>query len=261
MANNRLTNLFESGKKIFSVFVTAGFPNLADTVPVCQALAENGVGLIELGIPFSDSIADGPTIQAANESALANGASLIWTLDALREIRKSVEIPILLMGSLNPILQYGVEKFCRDAKSAGADGVILPDLPVEFYLENYRALFKQNDLSNIFLITSNTTDERIKMIDEASSSFIYAVSMAGVTGGGLQMDNERKAYLKRLNELHLTSPLIVGFGIENREQFEEVGSYASGAIVGSAFLRAIENIKDVKAATKEFAAKFMEIGE
>jgi tryptophan synthase alpha chain len=257
---NRLTNLFGNGKKVFSVFVTAGFPKLADTVPICEALAESGVGMIELGIPFSDSIADGPTIQAANERALANGASLKWTLDTLREIRETVNIPILLMGSLNPVMQYGVEKFCKDAKSAGADGVILPDLPMEFYLENYRDLFNQYDLSNIFLITPNTAfDRRILTIDKESSSFIYAVSMAGVTGHGFQLNEERRRYLNRLKELRLRSPLMVGFGIEKRKQFREVSEFASGAIVGSAFLRAIENAKDVKRATKDFVQTF--IGE
>lgn len=261
MTNDRLKNLldgFSGGKKIFSIFVTAGFPNLDDTLPICETLAESGVDLIELGIPFSDSIADGPTIQAANERALANGASLSWTLDVLREIRGRIQTPVLLMGSLNPILQYGEERFCRDARGAGADGVILPDLPLEFYLQNYRGLFAQHGLSNVFLITSNTSDERIRRIDEASSSFIYAVSMAGVTGKDLQLDDERRDYLKRLNGLKLRSPLIVGFGIEKREQFEEVATYAAGAIVGSAFLRAIENAKDVRQATREFVKKFRE---
>jgi tryptophan synthase alpha chain len=261
MANNRLANLFGNGKKIFSVFVTAGFPRLEDTVPICRALAESGVGLIELGIPFSDSIADGPTIQAANERALANGASLKWTLDTLREIRETVDVPILLMGSLNPVMQYGVEKFCADAKTAGADGTILPDLPLEFYAQNYREFFAQNELANVFLVTSNTPDERVKKIDEASDGFIYAVSMTGVTGKGLQLDGERKAYLNHLRTLGLSSPLIVGFGIEKRAQFEEVSEFANGAIVGSAFLRAIENAPDVQQATKDFVAEFIDIGE
>jgi tryptophan synthase alpha chain len=264
MAGDRLKNLFgnaNGSRKIFSVFVTAGFPHLEDTVAICEALAESGTGLIELGIPFSDSIADGPTIQAANERALANGASLKWTLDTLREIRSRINIPILLMGSLNPILQYGVERFCEEAKNAGADGTILPDLPPEFYLQNYREIFEKNNLSNVFLITSNSSDERIRMIDEASDSFIYAVSMAGVTGNGLQIDEGRRAYLKRLNTLGLKSPLMIGFGIEKREQFEELTAFSSGAIVGSAFSRAIENADDVGQAAKDFVKKFIEIGE
>lgn len=258
MLNNRLSQLFEKEKKIFSIFVTAGFPGLADTVAICEELEKSGVDLIELGIPFSDSIADGATIQKANEAALKNGASLEWTLETLREIRaKKIEVPIILMGSLNPILQFGEEKFCETAKAAGADGVILPDLPLEFYVQNYRAMFEKYDLSNVFLITQNTPEARVRQIDEASNSFVYAVSMAGVTGKNLQMDNERRAYLEKLKNMNLKSPLVVGFGIENREQFEEITNYAAGAIVGSAFLRAIENVEDIRQATRDFVAKFL----
>lgn len=258
MLDNRLSHLFSKNKKILSIFVTAGFPHLEDTVAICEELEKSNVDLIELGIPFSDSIADGATIQKANEAALKNGASLNWTLETLREIRaKKVKIPIILMGSLNPILQFGEEKFCKAAKEAGADGVILPDLPLEFYLQNYRAMFEKYDLANVFLVTQNTLEARIKQIDEASNSFIYAVSMAGVTGKNLQMDDERRAYLEKLKNMNLKSPLLVGFGIENREQFCEITNYAAGAIIGSAFLRAIENAKDVRQATRDFVARFL----
>lgn len=258
MLNNRLFKLFEKDKKIFSIFVTAGFPRLANTVAICEELENSGVDLIELGIPFSDSIADGATIQKANEAALRNGASLAWTLETLGEIRaKGVEIPIILMGSLNPILQFGEEKFCERAKEVGADGVILPDLPLEFYLKNYRAIFEKYDLANVFLVTQNTPEERIRQIDEASGSFIYAVSMAGVTGKNLQINDERRAYLERLKNMNLKSPLVVGFGIENREQFREITNYAAGAIVGSAFVRAIENANDARQATRDFVARFL----
>lgn len=257
MSNNRLLQLFERNKKIFSIFVTAGFPRLEDTVLICEELEKSGVDLIELGIPFSDSIADGATIQKANERALENGASLAWTLETLRKIRETVEIPVVLMGSLNPILQFGEERFCQAAKNAGADGVILPDLPLEFYLESYREMFEKYDLSNIFLITQNTPEERIRQIDRASNSFIYAVSMAGVTGKNLEIDDERRAYLKKLKNMHLESPLMVGFGIEKREQFEEITNYAAGAIVGSAFLRAIENAEDARQAARDFVARFL----
>lgn len=257
MLDNRLTNLFKSGKKIFSIFVTAGFPRLEDTVKICIELAESGVDLIELGIPFSDSIADGATIQKANEKALANGANLQYTLDALSEIRKSVEIPIILMGSLNPILRYGEEKFCRAANAAGADGVILPDLPLEFYLAKYKDLFEKYDISNVFLITQNTPTERIKQLDEASNAFIYAVSMAGVTGKNLEMTDARRAYLEGLQNMNLSAPVVVGFGIENRKQFDEITSLSDGAIIGSAFVRAIENAGDVKAVTRDFVGRFL----
>jgi len=257
MIDSRLAKIFSQNKKIFSIFVTAGFPTLEATVPIVETLAASGVDLIELGIPFSDSIADGATIQHANEIALRNGASLNWTLEVLREIRAKVEIPIILMGSLNPVMQYGVERFCRDAREAGADGVILPDLPLEFYLKNYRELFEQNDLANIFLITENTPEARIREIDACSKSFVYAVSMAGVTGKNLQFDENRKSYLERLAAMDLRSPLMVGFGIETGEHFQEVTKFTQGGIVGSAFLRAIENAPDVKEATKQFVKRFI----
>lgn len=257
MSNNRLADLFEQNKKIFSIFVTAGFPRLEDTAAIGEELEKSGVDLIELGIPFSDSIADGTTIQKANEQALENGASLAWTLEALRKMRETVKIPIVLMGSLNPILQYGEEKFCREARAAGADGVILPDLPLEFYLANYHEMFERYDLANIFLITQNTPEERVRRIDRASRSFVYAVSMAGVTGKNLEMDGSRRDYLERLQEMRLDAPLLVGFGVEKREQFEEITKYAAGAIVGSAFLRAIENADDVRHAVREFVGKFI----
>ncbi|HSK72425.1 MAG TPA: tryptophan synthase subunit alpha [Pyrinomonadaceae bacterium] len=257
MLNNRLSGLFEQNKKNFSIFITAGFPRLEETVPICEELEKSGVDLIELGIPFSDSIADGATIQKANEKALRNGASLAWTLETLRKIRETVKIPVILMGSLNPVLQFGEEKFCQAAKEAGADGVILPDLPLEFYLQNYRKLFEKYDLSNIFLITQNTPEVRIRLIDATSSSFIYAVSMAGVTGKNLEIDDERREYLKRLKIMNLQSPLMVGFGIKNREHFEEMTNYAAGAIVGSAFLREIETAENVRQATRDFVARFL----
>jgi tryptophan synthase alpha chain len=257
MLNNRLSNLFNTDKKLFSIFVTAGFPTLDATVEIVRMLGESGVDFIELGIPFSDSIADGATIQHANEIALRNGASLKYTLETLREIRKTVNFPVVLMGSLNPIIQYGEERFCRDARKAGADGLILPDLPLEFYLQNYQELFEKHDLANISLITSNTLEERIRKIDAASNSFIYAVSMAGVTGKNLQIDSERRAYLEKLYKMNLRSPVMVGFGIENKEQFNQVTEFTNGAIVGSAFLRAIENASNYKQATKDFVSAFI----
>lgn len=256
MIENRLTQLLKTDKKILSIFVTAGFPHLEDTVAICTTLAESGAGLIELGIPFSDSIADGPTIQKANEHALANGANLEWTLETLREIRKHTQIPVLLMGSLNPIIQHGVERFCAGAVNAGADGAIIPDLPLEYYAANFRELFEHNNLSNIFLITPNTTEERIRLIDETTNGFIYAVSMEGVTGKNLEMDQQRENYLKRLKAMNLNSPFLVGFGIENRGQFENIASYSAGAIIGSAFLRVLENSEDVRKTTREFIARF-----
>jgi tryptophan synthase alpha chain len=256
MRNERLAQLFQRPGKVLSVFVTAGFPRLADTLPVCETLAENGVGLIELGVPFSDSIADGPAIQQANETALNNGANLAWTLKAARALRARSDARLLLMGSLNPLLQYGMERFCAEAQAAGADGVIVPDLPVEYYLARYRKLFERHSLANIFLVTEETATARLRLIDEASAGFIYAVSSAGVTGGSLAVDEARRAYLQRLRAT-VNAPLMVGFGIENREQFVAVTEFADGAIVGSAFVRALAKARDTRVAAREFVARFL----
>ena len=253
--NKRLKSLFAGGEKALSVFVTAGFPRLADTLPVCRALAESGVKLIELGVPFSDSIADGPTIQGANERALANGANLAWTLEVAKTLRAQYDVPLILMGSLNPLLQYGMERFCADAQAAGVDGLIVPDLPPDYYRQHFREMFGRYELANIFLVTAETPTERLRLIDEASEGFIYAVSSAGVTGGSLAIDTGRLEYLQRLRA-NVKAPLMVGFGISNREQFNAVTQFADGAIVGSAFVRALEAADDVCAATREFVTRF-----
>ena len=205
--NKRLKSLFAGGEKALSVFVTAGFPRLADTLPVCRALAESGVKLIELGVPFSDSIADGPTIQAANERALANGANLAWTLEVAKTLRAQCDVPLILMGSLNPLLQYGMERFCADAQAAGVDGLIVPDLPPDYYRQHFREMFGRYELANIFLVTAETPTERLRLIDEASEGFIYAVSSAGVTGGSLAIDTGRLEYLQRLRA-NVKAPLM-----------------------------------------------------
>jgi tryptophan synthase alpha chain len=255
MRNKRLTQLFGEDK-VLSVFVTAGFPRLADTLPVCETLAAAGVRLIELGVPFSDSVADGPAIQAANERALKNGASLSWTLAQTRLLRARCDVRVILMGSLNPLLQYGMERFCADAEAAGADGVIVPDLPPDYFLAHYREAFARHHLANIFLVTAETPAARLRLIDEASTGFIYAVSSAGVTGGHLAVDEARRAYLERLRQT-VSAPVMVGFGIANREQFRAVTQHADGAIVGSAFVRALDGAADARAATKDFVARFV----
>jgi tryptophan synthase alpha chain len=256
--SNRLSKLFSQKKrKIFSIFVTAGFPRLDSTVRIVRTLAAAGVDLIELGIPFSDSIADGATIQRANEIALREGASVEYVLQTLREIRKEAETPIILMGSLNPVLRYGAERFCQTAATAGADGLILPDLPLEIYQREFAEIFSAHNLANIFLVTSDTSQERLRMIDAASQSFIYVVSMAGVTGKNLQLNEERRRYLQKLKNLDLRSPLLVGFGIENRAQFLQVTEFADGAIVGSAFLRQIEHAENLENAASDFVKQFI----
>jgi tryptophan synthase alpha chain len=249
--NKRIQSLFTGSEKVLSVFVTAGFPRLEDTLPICETLAESGVKLIELGAPFSDSIADGPTIQAANETALANGANLAWALATAQRFRARYDARLILMGSFNPLLQYGMERFCADAQEAGVDGVIAPDLPPAYYLQNYREMFEQRALANIFLVTEQTPAARLRQIDEASQGFIYAVSSAGVTGGSLAIDAPRRDYLQQLRA-QVKAPLMVGFGISNRAQFQAVTQYADGAIVGSAFVRALARAADVRQTTAEF---------
>jgi tryptophan synthase alpha chain len=250
--SERLKAIFSGDSKLLSIFVTAGFPRIDDTVAICQELERCGVDFIELGLPFSDSIADGPTIQEANRTALENGMTVWLALRLLREIRETVSIPIILMGSINPILRYGVEEFCRDAKEAGADGTIFPDLPVEFYEKHHKPIFDRHGLSNIFLIAPSTSDERIRLIDDLSDSFIYVVSSPGVTGGSLGRNNSLEGYLDRLSSMDLRSPLMVGFGIENQSQMDHLSQHASGVIVGSAFIRAITDSTDAPSAARNF---------
>jgi tryptophan synthase alpha chain len=245
---NRLNDLFLKKKEhILSVFYTAGFPKLNDTLPIAISLDKAGADIIEIGIPFSDPVADGPTIQQSNKVALDNGMHLKLILQQVREIRKQSQIPIILMGYLNPVMQYGVESFVKDASAAGVDGVILPDMPVYEYEENYKALFESHNLGNTFLISPTTSDERIRKIDHASSGFIYAVSASSTTGAKKDFSDTQLEYFKKLQSLKLTNPFLIGFGISDHATFTSACSYSSGAIVGSAFidlLRRSENIAD-----------------
>lgn len=236
---NRIQKLLSSkNTKLLSIYFTAGFPELKNTADICRALEEAGADLIEVGIPFSDPVADGETIQKSNQRALENGMTLNILFEQLAVARKSCKLPIILMGYFNPVMQYGLDRFCQKCKELEIDGTIIPDLPIDLYLEKYKAVFEENDLSNIFLITPQTGDQRIKYVDENSNSFIYAVSSAAVTGGAIQMD-DRKAYLQHLLSLKLKNPLLVGFGVSNNGDFEEICKYANGAIIGSAFIRAL----------------------
>jgi tryptophan synthase alpha chain len=250
--SERLRSVFETDRKLLSIFVTAGFPSLDDTVGICEELQAAGVDFIELGLPFSDSIADGPTIQDANTVALENGMTVSKALAQLKEIRQRVSIPIVLMGSINPVLRYGVENFCEDAVAAGADGTIFPDLPAEYFKTHYRSIFESRGLSNIFLVAPSSDDERIRLIDEMSDGFIYVVSSPGVTGGSVDGTDSWKGYLDHLNSMGLKSPLMVGFGIENGAQMERISEKANGVIVGSAFIRALVEPTDTRTATREF---------
>jgi tryptophan synthase alpha chain len=239
---NRINHLFETKKEnILSVYFTAGFPTLNDTVEIIQQLEKNGVDLIEIGMPFSDPTADGPTIQRSSEVALKNGMSLQLLFEQLKNIRQTVKIPLILMGYLNPVYQFGVERFCAKCAETGIDGTILPDLPLDEFEHEYKSLFTQNNLHNILLITPQTSVGRIRQIDEASSGFIYMVSSSSTTGAGKKVEDFQQSYFERIQNMKLKNPCLIGFGISDRSTFKNACKYANGAIVGSAFIQAIQS--------------------
>lgn len=234
---NRIEQKLQEDNKILSIYFSAGYPNLNDSVQIIQDLEKNGVDMIEIGLPFSDPLADGPTIQESSTAALKNGMTTQILFDQLKDIRKTVSIPLVIMGYFNPLLQYGVEAFCAKCAEIGIDGLIIPDLPVDVYAEEYKATFEKYGLINIFLITPQTSDERIRFIDSVSNGFIYMVSSASVTGSQAGFGNVQEDYFKRIANLNLKNPQIVGFGINNAETFKQATQYAKGAIIGSAFIK------------------------
>ncbi|MDX1327633.1 MAG: tryptophan synthase subunit alpha [Arenibacter sp.] len=236
---NRIQQKLKSDKKLFSIYFTAGYPNLNDTVQIIQDLESSGVDMIEIGLPFSDPLADGPTIQASSTQALKNGMTTAVLFDQLKDIRSSVNIPLIIMGYFNPILQYGVEAFCKKCQEVGIDGLILPDLPLDVYQEEYEALFKKYGLLPIFLITPQTSEARIAQIDRASDGFIYMVSSASVTGSSDGFGNEQESYFKRIAQMQLKTPQVIGFGISDSKTFQQATKWAKGAIIGSAFIKYI----------------------
>ena len=236
---NRINQKLQEDKKLLSIYFTAGYPNLNDTVSIIENLEKAGVDMIEIGLPFSDPLADGPTIQASSTQALKNGMTTNILFEQLKNIRKTVKIPLIIMGYFNPILQYGVESFCEKCEEIGIDGLILPDLPVEVYSEQYKSIFEKYGLINVFLITPQTSDERIHFIDAASNGFIYMVSSASTTGVSDGFGNEQTGYFKRIAKMNLKNPQIVGFGIYNDKTFEQGTRFAKGAIIGSAFIKFI----------------------
>jgi tryptophan synthase alpha chain len=243
---NRIEKLFKEKKSgILSVFYTAGFPNLNDTITIAQELEKSGVDLIEIGIPFSDPIADGPTIQQSNKVALDNGMSVQLLLRQVAEIRKIVKLPIILMGYLNPILQYGFEKFCKEASVSGVDGLILPDMPMEEYLSEYKSIMDAHHVLNTFLISPTTSEERIRKIDEATNGFIYAVSSSSTTGARTEFSVQQVDYFKKLRSFKLKNPFLIGFGISNQRTFSQACQYSSGAIIGSAFINLLKDSKSL----------------
>jgi tryptophan synthase alpha chain len=237
---NRITRLFESKKQggILSVYFTAGYPSLNDTAPILEALESHGVNMAEIGIPFSDPMADGPVIQQSSTQALRNGMSLRLLFEQLADIRRTVvDMPLLLMGYLNPVMQYGFEAFCRACKTVGIDGMIIPDLPFEDYMANYKAVAEDHDLKIVMLVTPETSDARIQLIDRHTGGFIYMVSSASVTGAQKDFDEAKQRYFRRIHAMNLRNPRLIGFGVSNRATFDAALANASGAIVGSEFVR------------------------
>ena len=227
------------------MYYTAGFPTLSDTTIIAESLANAGADIIEIGIPYSDPVADGPTIQASNTVALKNGMRLSTLIEQVKQIRKKVDIPIILMGYINPVLQYGIEKFAQDAADAGVDGVILPDMPMDEYLEHYKELFDSLNLSNTFLISPTTSDERIRKIDAVTDGFIYAVSASSITGAKGKFEKQQIDYFDRIKKMNLKNPYLIGFGISNHDTFATATQYGAGAIVGSAFVDLLKNSKNL----------------
>ncbi len=238
---NRINQKLKEDEKLLSIYFTAGYPNLNDTSSIIKNLEQNGVDMIEIGLPFSDPLADGPTIQASSTQALKNGMTTTLLFEQLKDIRNTVDIPLLIMGYFNPILQYGVEAFCKKCREIGIDGLIIPDLPVDVYNEHYKTTFEKYGLINVFLITPQTSNERIQYIDSISNGFIYMVSSASTTGTKVGFGDMQTHYFKRIADMNLNNPQIVGFGISNNDTFTQATQYAKGAIIGSAFIKYLNN--------------------
>ncbi|MBH2003513.1 MAG: tryptophan synthase subunit alpha [Sphingobacteriia bacterium] len=252
---SRITNLFEQKKqRVLNVYFTAGYPALNDTLTVMRSLASAGADLIEIGMPYSDPLADGPVIQDSSSKALANGMTIQTLFEQLKGFRKDpllAKTGVVLMGYMNPVLQYGFEKFCAAAAEAGVDGLILPDLP-EYEFENeFGVIIKKYGLDFVFLVTPETTNARIHQLDRLSSGFLYAVSSSATTGGNTNFAAV-EVYLQKLQQMKLNNPVLVGFGIRDRASFDSACTYANGAIIGSAYIKALANVTDIDAATKAF---------
>ncbi len=248
----RIQTLFTTkSRDILNVYVTAGFPKLESTIPLMRVMQDAGADLIELGMPYSDPLADGPVIQASSAVAIQNGMTIDSLFARLRDLRPQVRVPVILMGYMNPVLQYGFERFCADAASVGVDGLILPDLPEFEFEQVYGPVIRKNGLDFIFLVTPETSEERVRRLDSLSSGFLYAVSSSSTTGKSQDLDATAE-YLQRLASYGLRNPILVGFGISDRDSFRKACAYASGAIIGSAFIRAIGASSDPESAAGQF---------
>ena len=249
---SRISGLFKKkSKKVLNVYCTAGFPRLDSTLEVLKALEENGADLIELGMPYSDPLADGPVIQASSTKALENGMTISTLFNQLKAMRPAIKVPVLLMGYMNPVLQYGFEKFCESAAGVGVDGLILPDLPIYEFETEYGPVMKRYGLDFIFLVTPETSEERVRKVDSLSSGFLYAVSSSSTTGKNKEI-NDQQVYFERLEKMGLNNPVLVGFGIRDKASFEAACQHANGAILGTAYIKALENGNSVAGATREF---------
>ena len=238
---NRINKVFNKKKNLLSIYFTAGFPDINDTLKIIKELDKSHVDMIEIGLPFSDPLADGPTIQKSSEKALSNGMTTNLLFDQLKDLRKISDIPVVIMGYFNPILQYGIEKFCSNCKDVGIDGLIIPDLPADIFKKNYKIIFEKYKLNMMFLITPQTSNERINLIDDLSKGFIYMVSSYSVTGAKDSFDKYQIEYFKRIKKLNLSNPLLIGFGISNKKTFQAACQNSNGAIIGSAYIKYIEN--------------------
>lgn len=254
--SNRINQLFQdTPKNVLSIYFCAGTPTLNGTADVIRTLEKNGVNMIEIGIPFSDPMADGLVIQNAATHALRNGMSLRLLFEQLRDIRKDVRIPLILMGYLNPIMKFGFESFCRRCEEYGIDGVIIPDLPFKDYLANYKSIAEAHNIKVIMLITPETSEARVREIDAHTDGFIYMVSSAATTGAQHDFDSQKQAYFKKIEDLHLRNPRMVGFGISNKQTFNAACANSSGAIIGSRFVTLLnENQGDAEKAIMQLKA-------
>jgi tryptophan synthase alpha chain len=258
---NRLSILFTNKRKgVLNIYCTAGFPELDSTLEVMQALQEAGADIIELGMPYSDPLADGPVIQASSAKALANGMSIQKLFEQLKSFRQRISIPVILMGYMNPVLQYGFERFCADAADVGIDALILPDLPIHEFENSYATVIRSHGLGFIFLVTPETSQERVRKLDELSTGFLYAVSSSSTTGSNKQNSGHLTSYIERLKSAGVRNPVLVGFGIGDNKSFREASSVAEGAVVGTAYIRALMNGGDIGTTTKEFVQKIV-LGE
>lgn len=249
---SRIKNLFQQkANRVLNVYCTAGYPQLNSTIEVMKALQTNGADIIELGMPYSDPLADGPVIQQSSSIALANGMTIKKLFEQLKDLRKNISVPVVLMGYMNPVLQYGFEKFCADAAAVGIDGLILPDLPEHEFETEYGAIIKKHGLDFIFLVTPETSEGRIRKLDELSSGFLYAVSSSSTTGSDKNM-TDVKSYLQKLKGFNLKNPVLVGFGIRDRTTFETACVNANGAIIGTAYIKALAEPGNVADITRKF---------